>query len=318
MKPRLKMLALLGVGALCAPVFAAVQAHPGTVNYVEGAAYLGGVQLQTKDIGSATVDPGQVLSTTSGKAEMLLTPGVFFRLDDNSGVKMVSPDLTKTRVELEHGRAAIEVDEIHPQNDLEVVDAGVTTQLVKPGFYEFDANQPAAMVFKGKAVVEVADGKFKELKDHHEFALAQTANGEPMAREKARSFNTDNAEDDLYNWSSLRSQYLAEGNNEIAGEYAYAPNFSPGWYWDPYMWDYTFIGMGPYWSPFGFGFYPPWYGFYGGGWYGGGWYGGRYHGPIGRGPGRPGSGRGMRLSGGMRGGFGGGFGGGHAGGGGHR
>ena len=32
-------------------------------------------------------------------------------------------------------------------------------------------------------------------------------------------------------------------------------------------WDYTFIGMGPFWSPFGWGFYPPW----GGGFYAGYW-----------------------------------------------
>jgi hypothetical protein len=79
--------------------------------------------------------------------------------------------------------------------------------------------------------------------------------------------------DDLYNWSSLRSHYLAEANNQMAGQYADEPGFYPGWYWDPWMWDYTFIGPGPFFSPFGWGFYP-WGGFYGGyGWYGRGYYG---------------------------------------------
>jgi hypothetical protein len=87
---------------------------------------------------------------------------------------------------------------------------------------------------------------------------------------KSTSFNPQNAEDGLYNWSRLRSQYLAEANNQIAGQYAGAAGFVPGWYWNPYMWDYTFISVGPYWSPFGFGFYPPW------GWYGGLWRGGFY------------------------------------------
>ena len=322
MRTRLKMLAMLGIGVLCAPAFGAVPAHPGTLNYVEGAAFIGDRQLQTKDVGSVDLNPGQVLSTTTGKAEMLLTPGIFFRLDDNSAVKMVSPDLIKTRVELEHGRAAVEVDQIYPQNDLEIVDAGVVTQLIKPGYYEFDANQPTAMVFEGKAAVEVADGKYKVLKDHHEFALVQSGNGKPIATEKPAKFDTGKVADDLYNWNSLRSQYLAEGNNQIAGEYANAPNFDPGWYWDPYMWDYTFIGMNPYFSPFGFGFFPPWYGGFYGGYFGGGYYGGHYRG----GPARPGHGGMSRGAGtrgngfgGIRGGAGGGFGGGGGGrGGGHR
>ena len=85
-------------------------------------------------------------------------------------------------------------------------------------------------------------------------------------------------DDGLYNWSRLRSQYLAEANNQIAGEYADMPGFNPGWYWDPWMWDYTYLGWDPFFSPFGWGFYP-WGGFYGG--YGGyGFYGGRLRGRL--------------------------------------
>ena len=99
------------------------------------------------------------------------------------------------------------------------------------------------------------------------------------AHEKTVDFNSHPTNDELYNWSSLRSQYLAEANNQIAGEYAYEPGFNPGWYWDPYMWDYTYLGWDPFFSPFGWGFYP-WGGLYGGyGFYGRGFYGGRgFHG----------------------------------------
>jgi len=308
MMSRLTTIALLGIGVLCTPVFGANSAHPGTLNYIEGAAYLQGKLLNEKDVGSVEMNAGEELSTMTGKAEILLTPGVFLRVDDNSAVKMISPDITRTQVELDRGLAAVEVDELHDQNDLEIVDAGVTTQLVKTGYYEFDASHPTAMVFKGKAAVEVSDGKYKVVKNHHEFALAGGA------REKTASFDADGADDDLYKWSSLRSEYLAEASNQIGGEYAGAYGFSPGWYWDPYMWDYAFVGMGPYWSPFGFGFYPPWG--WGGGYWGGGFYGGRH---IGRGFGGRGYGGGMGRGGVRGGGFhGGGFGGGHGGGGGHR
>ena len=254
-----------------APNYNAAAAQPGALNYVEGSAMLDGSPLSRNDVGRATVEPGQTISTNTGKAEVLLTPGVFLRLDDHSAVKMISPDLTRTQVEIEQGRAAVEVDQIFPQNDLQIVDGGVTTQLLKNGFYEFDAGRPEALVFQGKAAVSEGDGKFKDIKDHHEVALVSNA------ELKSSSFNTKDAQDQFYNWSLLRSQYLAEANNQIAGTYAGDYGFAAGWYWDPYMWDYTFIGMGPYWSPFGFGFYPPW-GWYGGYW-GGGFYGGRfYHG----------------------------------------
>ena len=309
--------ALIGIGVLGAPAFSATpapaygagqaqaygaeqapasgeeQGRPGIVNYVEGGVFIDGRQLNPRQVGNVEVNPGEVLSTGAGKAEMLLTPGVFLRLDDHSAVKMISPDLTRTQVGLENGRAAVEVDEIYPQNDLQILDADVTTQLVKPGFYEFTTNPATAMVFTGKAAVEEGDGKYKTIKDHHEMTLAEGA------KEKSVDFNTRDAQDEFYNWSSLRSQYLAEANDQIAGEYAGVAGFDPGWYWDPYMWDYTFIGMGPFWSPFGFGFFPPW-GWYGGYW-GGGFYHGRFYGHEGfRGRGNFGH-AGFRSNGGFRG-----------------
>lgn len=279
MMSRFTTIAMLGAALVSAQAFGADpvpvpnanQAGPGTVNYVEGAAFLNGRPLQRQDVGRADLNPGEELSTEAGKAEILLTPGVFLRVDSNSGVKMISPDLTNTQVEVVKGRAAVEVDQLFPQNNLEIVDGGVSTQLQKPGFYEFNATQPTALVFKGKAAVNEGDGRYKEIKEHHEMTLA--------ANVEAKSINFDprNAEDQFYNWSSLRSEYLAEANNQIAPEYAGAEGFYPGWYWDPYMWDYTFIGLGPYWSPFGFGFYPPW-GWYGGYWGGRGFYGRGFYG----------------------------------------
>jgi hypothetical protein len=286
MKRNTMITGLLGLALAGAPAFAdpapTQAAHPGTINYLEGTTFLEGQPLSSKDVGQATLEAGQELRTDKGKAEILLTPGVFLRLGSNSAVKMISPDLTLTQVELEKGRAGIEVDEIHDQNNLQVIDAGVTTRLDKKGYYEFDADQPAAMVFKGEARTQVADGNWRKIKGGHELLLTGGANGQSLAKEKSGDFDTG-APDDLYQWSSLRSQYLAESNNQIAGEYA-SEGYGPGWYWNPYGWGYTFIGAGPFYSPFGWGFYPfgwdPWYG--GWGWYGGGY---RVHGPyVGHGP----------------------------------
>lgn len=266
--------ALLGLALVSAPAFATAPARPGTLNYVEGAAYLDGQKLNPKDVGSIDLEPGQELTTGTGKAEVLLTPGVYLRVGSDSAVKMVSPDLTMTQMELDKGHAGVEVDQIYNENNLQIADDGVNTRLEKDGYYEFNADQPEVQVFKGRAAVEVADGKTRELKDHHELMLAESPDGKPLAQEKPKSFNTDVAQtDNLYDWSRLRSEYLADANNQMAGEYAYA-GYTPGWYWDPYGWDYTYFGAGPFYSPFGWGFYPLGWGW--GGWYGGGWYGGRY------------------------------------------
>jgi hypothetical protein len=255
--------AVLAAGLVGLPAFAAEPAQPGTVNYIEGAARLDGSPLNPRSVGSTTMNAGDELTTAKGKAEVLLTPGIYLRVDDQSAVKMISPDLAKTQVDLEHGRAGVEVDQIFPQNCVQIVDAGVTTQLIKPGYYEFDANTPEVRVFKGRAEVELPNEKWKAVKDHHEMALAEGASL------KTADFNPRPANDELYNWSSLRSEYPAEANNQIAGEYAYAPGFYPGWYWDPWAWNYTFIGWNPFFSPFGWGFYP-WGGY--AGWWGPGWH----------------------------------------------
>lgn len=279
MMTRLKVLVVLSLATLCAPAFGANPARPGTLNYIEGAAYLEGKLLTQQSVGSTDLDPGQVLSTGQGKAEILLTPGVFLRLDDNSSVKMISPDLTFTQLDLEQGRATVEVDELHPQNDIQIVEGGVPTELLKTGLYEFNANDDMASVFSGKAAVREGEDKWILIKGHHELALNA---GESK---KTSSFDTHRAEDQFYNWSSLRSEYLSEANAQLSQEYAGIPGFATGWYWDPYLFDYTFMAPYPFFSPFGWGFYPFGYaggfggGFYGGrGFYGHGFAGGGFHG----------------------------------------
>jgi len=70
---------LLGLMALPARADQRSQAVPGALNYVEGQASIGAELLSPKSVGSATLQPSQVLTTTAdGKAEILLTPGAFF------------------------------------------------------------------------------------------------------------------------------------------------------------------------------------------------------------------------------------------------
>jgi hypothetical protein len=268
--PRLKAI-LLSLATMCAPVALAQTANPavpGTVNYVEGLASIEGQPLNQRSVGSAQLEPGQVLQTANGRAELLLTPGVFLRVGENSAVRMVSPNLLNTQVEVDRGQADIEVDEIHPHNNIQVSEGRANTRLLKDGLYAFDAGNNTVRVFKGEAELlqqNSAGQKELKLKGDHQVQLA--------ANESVRSvsFDRNQAEDALYSWSSLRSQYLAEANLNLASEYAGYGPYAPGWYWYPGFLGYTWLpGDGLLWSPFGWGFYSPRYIYYGGPIYHGG------------------------------------------------
>jgi hypothetical protein len=247
-------------------------AYPGTVNYVEGQVSIGSQTLNASSIGSAVLAPQQTLTTGQGKAEVLLTPGVFLRLGDQSAVQMVSPNLTDTEVALDRGEATVEVANLYPQNRLIVDEGNSKTRLVKDGFYDFNADTGEVRVFSGKAELEEAD-RHVTIHGGHDVTLTNP-------KWKAVGFDKQSSEDDLYQWSSLRSAYVAQANADIAPEYYagidYGPWYGAGWYWDPWFAGYTFIpGDGIFYSPFGWGFYSPFS--YGGfGWYGR-YYGGGYH-----------------------------------------
>ena len=243
-------------------------ARPGAINYVEGEAAIDGQPLNADAVGSVELQKGQVLTTQAGKVEILLTPGVFWRVADNSALKMVSPDLANTEVELDKGRAMVEVTDISKNNNIHLDQNGASTQLLKRGLYDFDADHNQVRVFKGKADVFVNNQKIG-LGDNRELTL--TAGG----KLKAQSFDERQYTDDFYRWSGLRAGYLAEADADTARLYANGGVGwnGAGWYWDPWFSAYTFIpGDGIFYSPFGWGFYSP-FAVYGSPFFYGGYYG---------------------------------------------
>jgi hypothetical protein len=278
-KPRIKALfIMLSLVTLSATAFgqSANPARPGTLNYVEGQASIEGQAINSHSVGQAQIDAGQYIATANGKAEVLLTPGVFLRLDNDTTVKMISPNLTHTEVQIDHGRATLEVDQLYKQNTLLVNQKGGQTQILKNGFYEFNATNSTMRVFDGEAAVYPGDNhetNVKPIKVKQDRQLA--LNGDRVSPQKFDAKQTQ-AHDDLYAWSDLRSQYLGDANLSLAQTYAGngGYGYAPGWAWAGGPYGYTWLpGDGLFWNPFGFGFYSPGY-IYGGGFiygYGGGW-----------------------------------------------
>ncbi len=241
-------------------------AMPGTLNYVEGQATIGDQALDAKSVGSAGLQNGQSLTTDKGKAEILLTPGVYLRLGDNSSATMVSSSITNTQVALNEGEAMLEVDQIYPQNNIVISQNGARTRVLKTGLYEFDTATHKVRVFDGEADVYIGDHKIT-VKGGHQLAL------DAPGKLKAQDFNKKQvaASDDLYRWSSLRSEYLSEANINTAQLYYangwWGPGYwgarwwgGPGWYWDPWFAGFTFMPWdGYFYSPFGWGFYSPYW-----------------------------------------------------------
>lgn len=262
--PRLKASLLLSLVTLLAPALLLAQganpAVPGTLNYVEGQVSINGQVVNWFSVGSSQLHQGQVVETGYGKAEILLTPGVFLRLGDNSAVKMISPNLAKTEVELIKGRADIEVDQLFKQNNLRVKIKDSEARLLKTGLYAFNFESGVVQVFDGEARVLPADGRQKRIVVKQGHQLAMNGDGE-----KPTHFDKDASKDALYNWSSLRSEYLGEANVQMASAYEGAPGFAPGWFWDAGLYGYTWLpGDGAFFDPFGYGFYSPYYLFDGG------------------------------------------------------
>jgi hypothetical protein len=228
------------------------QGRPGSLNYVEGQVSIGTQTVDPKSVGSAELEAGQSVTTKQGKAEILLTPGAFLRLGENTSVKMISSGLTNTEVQVEKGRALIEVAEIEKENELRVEVNGVTTELRKDGLYDFDADRNQVRVFDGKAEVQEKSAQV-EVKEGRAFNINAGGSLKP------EKFDKKAYKDDLYNWSSLRSKYLAEANTDAARTYLDGGRWlGGGWYWSPWYDAYTFVpGSGFLYSPFGWGFYSP-------------------------------------------------------------
>jgi hypothetical protein len=260
---KLVLLLTLASGALMAGNARTVAA-PGTVNYIEGSVSIDGTTLSSSQAGQTALQQNQTLSTANGKAEVLMSPGVFVRVGSNSEIRMVSPGLVDPTIELVRGSAMVEVDYKPKDAKLTVLERDATASVLKEGLYRFDADQGRISVFDGKIQVSEA-GRSNEFGKGKEFVLANDS--------KPVSFDRK-AKDDLYVWSNIRSQYQADANASSA-QYIYAGGYGwNGWFWNPYFSTWAWLpGNGLFYSPFGYpfysiGYFPYYRGFYGGRVYG--------------------------------------------------
>jgi len=101
------------------------------------------------------VKENSILRTEEGRAEVLLTRGVYMRIGDKSSFKMLTNRLIDTRLEILTGSAVVEADEIVKDNNLTILAGEATVAVNKHGLYRFDLNTGSIKVFDGTASVTV-------------------------------------------------------------------------------------------------------------------------------------------------------------------
>ena len=222
----LVLLAAVAASATTAP-------SPGTVNYLEADATLDGAILPASSAGSAAMGPNQVLDTAGGKAEILLTPGVFLRLGDDSELRMISPQASA--VELLRGEAILEVGQLVQGTGLSVLMEDAAIDITETGLYVLDAEQRSIGVVTGQAAVRRGDARI----------VLAGGQGVLLGEESMSTFDLDMdviESDPLYAWSNARSDSLSQADLQSAQAFwADSGSDAGGWFWDASAGCYAFV-----------------------------------------------------------------------------
>jgi len=136
-----------------------ISAHSGAIQSVEGTVYLDDKPVQPTAGELPAIKEGQVFRTEQGMGEVLMTPGVFLRLGENSSIKMVSSKLSDMRVEVLGGSVLAECDNLEKASAFMLVYRGNSVSLTKHGLYRVDADQGLFKVYDGEAIVRAASGQ---------------------------------------------------------------------------------------------------------------------------------------------------------------
>jgi hypothetical protein len=186
-----------------------VSTHSGVVYFFAGSVFLGDELLEQRFGRFPDIGEGRELRTALGRAEVLLTPGVFLRLDENSSIRMLSSRFSDTRVELLGGSAILEMTEAAPGTAVTLIYKDLQMRVLQKGVYRIDAEPPQVRVYKGEVEVAV-DSKMETatVREGEILPLAAVLVAEPSATV---------GNDDFKYWAMSRSQAIVTDNAVAAG-----------------------------------------------------------------------------------------------------
>ncbi|MCZ2389604.1 MAG: FecR domain-containing protein [Acidobacteria bacterium] len=237
-----------------------ISAEAGGVSYTEGTVSVArkagksGVLLKGDEI-----KVGDRVSTgNDGRAEILLNPGSYLRVGENSAFEFISTDLEDLRIRLVRGAAVLEVYASR-EFRVDVLTPHGKVRLAETGVYRFDVDKASTSVavWEGKALM--GRGGETVVKEDRKGVLA----GGVVTVAKF-----DHDKDSLEAWSKSRSKELAKATanlkrravREDLRNSLYSTSFNAWnsfglWVFDPFMDGWCFLPFGYGWySPYGYGF----------------------------------------------------------------
>ncbi len=190
-----------------------ISTHSGLIHFFEGAVYLGDTPLQSHLGKFPTMPQGGDLRTAAGRAEILLTPGVFLRMGENSEVRMVNNDLRDTQVSLLAGSAIIDSAEMNADTSVTLLYKDWKVHFLRKGVYRVDTDPPALSVRQGEAEVLTASGE-------DPVSVEQGMNlpfASVLVPERLDALSASSSPDALTEWQNGRSQSIV-ADNAIAAQ----------------------------------------------------------------------------------------------------
>ena len=133
-----------------------ISTQAGLINHTQGGVRLNDQAVESRRGQFQQMRQQDVLSTIHGRAEVLLNPGVFMRLGENSAFRLVSSQITDARVALVSGTAIVEANEVNRDTAVTLSCQQAEVSILKRGVYRLDANPPTVRVFEGKVLVRSA------------------------------------------------------------------------------------------------------------------------------------------------------------------
>jgi hypothetical protein len=201
---------LLAVLAVSLPVSgqSVISTHSGVVYFFEGSVLIGDQPLEQKFGKFPDIGAGRELRTEQGRAEVLLTPGVFLRMGENSRIRMISTTLADTRVELLGGSAVVEAKEAAADTSALVIYKSWQVRVPRRGIYRIDSEPAKLQVYKGDAEV-LAEGSTEPVAVKEGQVL-------PLAAVLVTDQTTPGLNDSFDHWAMDRSQAIYADNATAA------------------------------------------------------------------------------------------------------
>ena len=259
-------LALLAGAANSAFAQYLVSAKAGFVNRADGSVYIQRADNENGTRGRASLgtqmkEGDSLITGDMGRAEILLNPGSYLRLNGKTEVKAVNTMLDEIRFQVVSGSVIVESGELEKNLVIEIQTPQGIMSVNKPGLQRIDIADGATTIavrqgeaFLGtrnevaaKTATKIARGKQVRLSGSTELAKNDVEQSK-INKDVIDAFDT---------WSFNRAQSLMAANYNAlrsSGTTARNTSFAYGWFFSPFYNSYTFIPRGGFFSPYGFPF----------------------------------------------------------------